>query len=92
MLQSRLLSTRDTLDVLQRTHQEELLSITTERDRMKRELQQYVYVVESAELELDDMRDAVMKLIEEGVNRRFRSCDSTWTHQPLLHSEDFEWL
>lgn len=77
MLQSRLLSTRDTLDVLQRTHQEELLSITTERDRMKRELQQYVYVVESAELELDDMRDAVMKLIEEGVNRRFRSCDST---------------
>jgi len=73
MLQSRLLSTLDTLDVLQRTHQEELLSITTERDQMKMELQRFVDFVKSAKSDQDDMRDAIMKLIEKGVSRGFRS-------------------
>lgn len=71
MLQSRLLSTLDSLDVLQRTHQEELSSITTERDGMKMELQRYVETVKTAESKQNDMRDAVMKLIEKGVNRGF---------------------
>lgn len=69
MLQSRLLSTLDTLDVLRRTHQEELLSVTTERDQLKVMLQRYVDFVKSVQLSHDDMRDAVMKLVEKGVSR-----------------------
>jgi hypothetical protein len=39
---------------------------------MKMKLQEYDNIVESAKWKLEDMRDAVMKLIEKGVSRGFR--------------------
>jgi len=73
ILQTRLITTLDTLDLLQRRHAEELASFTADRDRMKTQLQRYTDVVKSAESERDDMRDAVIKLIEKGRGSVFMS-------------------
>ena len=66
MLQSRLLSTLDTLDARHRSHEQELSAVEGDRNRLKVKLQQYSEFVKSAELERDDMRDAVIRLIEKG--------------------------
>jgi hypothetical protein len=66
ILQTRLITTLDTIDLLQRRHSDELARFTADRDRMKKQLQRYTDVVKSAESERDDMRDAVFKLIEKG--------------------------
>jgi DNA repair protein RadC len=73
MLQSRILSTLDKLDVLQRTHQEELSSVTAEREQMKVKLQRYIDFVKSAKSEQEDMQTVITQLIEKGVSCGFRS-------------------
>ncbi len=75
MLQSRLLSTLDELDARDRSHERELSAVEADRHRLKVKLQQYLEFVKSAELERDDMRDAVIRLIEKG--RLMLSCNFT---------------
>ena len=66
MLQSRLLSTLDALDARNRSHERELSAVEEDRHRLTGKLQQYLEFVKSAELERDDMRDAVIRLIKKG--------------------------
>ena len=67
ILQSRLLSTLDTLDVIQSGQNNELDAMAQANKRLKDKLLRYSAVVKMAELERDDMRDAVLKLVEKGV-------------------------
>ena len=41
--------------------------------RLKDKLRRYGSIVKSAELERDDMRDAVLKLVEKGWSKSFYS-------------------
>ncbi|KAF8160027.1 hypothetical protein B0H34DRAFT_705875 [Crassisporium funariophilum] len=65
LLQNRLLSTLDTLDVIQNAHNEELDAVSRTKNRLKDKLDRYIDVVKVAELERDDLRDAVLKLVEK---------------------------
>ena len=65
-MQSRLLSTLDTLDVIQSGQNNELDAMAQTNRRLKDRLDQYSVIVKTAELEKDDMRDAVLKLIKKG--------------------------
>lgn len=69
VLQSRLLSTLDTLDVIQSGQNNELDAMTQTNKRLNDKLLRYSAVVKMAELERDDMRDAVLKLVEKGGSR-----------------------
>ena len=69
ILQNRLLSTLDTLDVIQSGQNNELDAMTQTNKRLKDKLLRYSAVVKMAELERDDMRDAVLKLVEKGESR-----------------------
>lgn len=69
ILQSRLLSTLDTLDVIQSGQNNELDAMAQTNKRLKDKLLRYSAVVKMAELERDDMRDAVLKLVEKGGSR-----------------------
>lgn len=64
--QSRLLSTLDALDVIQSGQNNELDAMAQTNNRLKDKLLRYSAVVKTAELEKDDMRDAVLKLVEKG--------------------------
>lgn len=66
ILQNRLLSTLDTLDVIQSGQNNELDAMAQTNKRLKDKLLRYSAVVKTAELERDDMRDAVLKLVEKG--------------------------
>ena len=57
----RLLSTLDTLNAIQSTHTQEMSATVKGKKRAEE-----VGVARSAEVERDDMRDAVMKLVEKG--------------------------
>ncbi|KAJ3507691.1 hypothetical protein NLJ89_g6165 [Agrocybe chaxingu] len=65
LLQTRLLSALDTLDAQQAVHAKELLALAQDRERLKAKVRRYAEVVTTAEEERDDMRDAVLKLIEK---------------------------
>jgi hypothetical protein len=73
VLQSRLLSTLDTLDVIQSGQNNELDAMAQTNRRLKDKLARYSAIVKTAELERDDMRDAVLKLVEKGESRGFIS-------------------
>ena len=68
-MQSRLFSTLDTLDVIQSGQNNELDTMAQTNKRLKDKLLRYSSVVKTAELERDDMRDAVLKLVEKGGSR-----------------------
>ncbi|TFK39645.1 hypothetical protein BDQ12DRAFT_63224 [Crucibulum laeve] len=79
-IQTRLLSTLDTLDLMQNTHAEELKSLAQEKRQLEVKLGQYVQIVKSAETERDDMRDAVLQLVEKvEISNDY----STWPHSQL---------
>jgi hypothetical protein len=69
ILQSRLFSTLDTLDVIQSGQNNELDAMEQTNKRLNDKLLRYSAVVKMAELERDDMRDAVLKLVEKGGSR-----------------------
>jgi hypothetical protein len=71
ILQSRLLSTLDTLDVIQSSQNNELDAMAQTNRRLKDKLVRYSAVVRTAESERDDMRDAVLKWVEKGGSRGF---------------------
>lgn len=66
ILQSRLLSTLDTLDVIQSSQNNELNAMAQTNRRIKDKLDRYSAIVKAVELERDDMRDAILKLVEKG--------------------------
>jgi ERCC4-type nuclease len=66
-IHTRLLSTLDTLDAIQYTHAQEMSAVVKGKKRAEEALKRYVGVVKSAEVERDDMRDAVLKLVEKGA-------------------------
>lgn len=62
----RLLSTLDTLDAIQASHQVELRDEADAKERLSKKLDQYLDFVRSVEAEKDDLRDAVTRLVEKG--------------------------
>lgn len=69
--QARLLTTLDALDALQSSHHEEREAMTRENARVRTQLQRYKDVARAAKAERDDMKDAVLQLIEKG--RRYHT-------------------
>jgi len=49
-----------------RSHAQELGSETQAKEELSRRLDSYIDVVKQAEIERDDMRDAVLELIQKG--------------------------
>ena len=82
ILQSRLLSTLDTLDVIQSGQNNELDAMAKTNKRLKDKLLHYSSIVKMAELEKDDMRDAVLKLVEKGGSSG--STSTTILQPPVL--------
>ncbi len=74
LLQSRLLATLDTLDVIQTNQAHELSSAASTQASFREQLDEYKKVVEAAELERDDLRDAVSELIKKG-GLGFKLCE-----------------
>ena len=62
----RLLSTLDTLDAIRASHRVELREETHTKERLSKKLDQYLDFVRSVEAEKDDLRDAVIQLVEKG--------------------------
>ena len=62
----RLLSALDTLDAIQASHRVELREETHAKERLSKKLDQYLDFVRSVEAEKDDLRDAVIQLVEKG--------------------------
>lgn len=52
--------------------------------RLKDKLRRYSAIVKSAELERDDMRDAVLKLVEKG-----RSKSSIHTNKSMIYTTSY---
>lgn len=65
-IQNRLLATFDVLDNIQYSHAAELTSETRAKERLSDKLDRYIDVVQAAEMEKDDLRDAVNQLVEKG--------------------------
>jgi len=65
-IQTRLLSTLDTLDAMQVLHNRELAAETHAKERLSDKLDRYIGFVQAAEVEKDDLRDAVVQLVEKG--------------------------
>ncbi|CAA7269855.1 unnamed protein product [Cyclocybe aegerita] len=83
LLQTRLLSTLDTLDSQQAGHARELAALARDRERLKAKIHRYAEVVRLAEEERDDMRDAVSKLIEKvEISNDY----SKWPHSQIYLS------
>ncbi|EPQ56773.1 hypothetical protein GLOTRDRAFT_121105 [Gloeophyllum trabeum ATCC 11539] len=64
-MQGRFLSTLDALDELEAKHRLELDESQQEIHQLRTNLSRYIARVEAAESERDDMRDAVMQLVEK---------------------------
>ncbi|KAF8812890.1 hypothetical protein BYT27DRAFT_7335353 [Phlegmacium glaucopus] len=80
ILQTRLLSTLDTLDVIQSGQNKELDAMAQTNRRLKDKLHWYNAAVKTAELERDDMRDAVLRLVEKvELSNDF----SMWPHSQI---------
>jgi hypothetical protein len=72
-LQSRLLMTLDTLDALQLSHREELKALAEAKQALGARFQMIKEELDSALDERDDMREAVLKLVEKGWHLCFRA-------------------
>ena len=70
-IQTRLLSTFDILHELRSSHARELSSETRAKERLSDKLDLYVDVVKAAEIERDDLKDAVLQLVEKGGSGSF---------------------
>jgi hypothetical protein len=86
-IHSRLLSTLDTLDTLQTSHNVELASETHAKEHLSEKLDRYIDFVKSAEVEKDDLRDAVIQLVKKGefaftniVSRRWDLDQCSFVH------------
>jgi hypothetical protein len=66
LLQQRLVSALDALDHLQTQYSLELDTEAGKRRHMETKLRRYLDTVQAAEVERDDLRDAVMKLVMKG--------------------------
>lgn len=66
-INTRLLSTLDTLDVLQAAHDKELASEVRAKERLGVKLDRYIDFTRSSEIEKEDMKEAVLLLVEKGV-------------------------
>ncbi|KAF7969813.1 hypothetical protein HWV62_25934 [Athelia sp. TMB] len=64
-INTRLLSTLDTLDVLQAKHDRELASEVRAKERMSLKLDRYMDYTRSSEMEKEDMKEAVLLLVEK---------------------------
>lgn len=67
LLQQRLASALASLDYVQNQHLLELASEQLQRKHAEAKLRRYIDVVQAAEVERDDLRDAVMKLVVKGA-------------------------
>jgi flagellar biosynthesis regulator FlaF len=54
------------LDNIQYSHAAELTSETRAKERLSDKLDRYIDVVQAAEMEKEDLRDAVIQLVEKG--------------------------
>jgi hypothetical protein len=66
LLQQRLVSALDALDHLQTQHALELDTEAQKRRHAEAKLRKYMDTVQAAEVERDDLRDAVLKLVMKG--------------------------
>ncbi|KII87034.1 hypothetical protein PLICRDRAFT_55093 [Plicaturopsis crispa FD-325 SS-3] len=64
-LHARLLSTLDALDDVQAHYAHDVASLRRTKDRLSDKLDRYITFVNTIEDEKDDMRDAVLKLVEK---------------------------
>ncbi|KIM88483.1 hypothetical protein PILCRDRAFT_814379 [Piloderma croceum F 1598] len=64
-IQARLLSTLDALDALQALHNRELASEIHAKTRLSDKLDRYINFVHAMETEKEDLRDAVVQLVEK---------------------------
>ena len=60
------MSAHDVLDHIQHQHLQQLDSETRRRKQAEVKLRRYIDAVQAAEVERDDLRDAVMKLVMKG--------------------------
>ena len=66
LLQTRLLSSLNAFDVAQNAYQRKIESLSQERDKFKLKSKQHLEALKLAQLDRDDMRDVVLRLIEKG--------------------------
>jgi hypothetical protein len=78
LLQQRLASALASLDCVQNQHLLELDDEQRKRKHAETKLRRYVDVVQAAEVERDDLRDAVMKLVVRGAPLVFFSTHRHW--------------
>ncbi|KAF9554932.1 hypothetical protein CPC08DRAFT_643622, partial [Agrocybe pediades] len=64
-LQAKLLSALDSLDALQTSHAEENVTLKRELQSLKQKIHQLQDATDAAEVEKEDMRDAVLQLIRK---------------------------
>lgn len=67
--QTRLSETLDMIDEMERTHAEQLALNERREGKLKQKMRAYADVAKKAEEETEDMRQAVLKLIDKGACR-----------------------
>ncbi|KAF8883482.1 hypothetical protein CPB84DRAFT_1734660 [Gymnopilus junonius] len=84
VLQSRLLTALDTLDSVRVSHAQEVSTLEEKVAHLEDQLHRYNHFAKEAEKEMDDMRDAVMELVEkvEASNGDY----SSWPHSQIYLS------
>ena len=65
--QTRLFETLDILDEMERTHAEQLALNERREGRLKQKMKTYAEVARKAGEEMEDMQQAVLKLIDKGM-------------------------
>ncbi|PPR06296.1 hypothetical protein CVT24_001102, partial [Panaeolus cyanescens] len=65
LIHNRLLAALDALDLQQLTHHDEITELKKSRDILKARLARYITIVEATEAEKNDMRDAVLQLVQK---------------------------
>ena len=80
VLQNRLLAAFDTLDSTQNVHAQELAALKEQMARLKEQLDHYVYLFKDVETERDDMRDAIMQLVEKGGDQPWLGDSASRNH------------
>jgi len=66
LLQTRLLSSLNAFDVAQNAYERKIESLSQESDKFKLKSKQHLEALKLAQLDRDDMRDVVLRLIEKG--------------------------
>lgn len=79
-INTRLLSTLDTLDVLQAAHDKELASEVRAKERLGVKLDRYIDFTRASEVEKEDMKEAVLLLVEKvEISKDY----SLWPHSRM---------